>query len=383
MAKKKANQTFKNNKNKLIFLALIFLPLALLSFRLYTIYSYKTYTNFKYGYQLKVPREWHIYSAIREGLSQKCIEGYQLADEIRIFKEPTDKCGELEQPAFSIVSGGSPLPDIDFANGGRIQKKLTIDGVRAYEDDFTDDHSVVAIKLNNDNKGYSIMAQTNYNYQKVLSSIHFLSKEDLDKLPFPTPLPAKFTKRFFKLNGKIVNFANYPTQITHVDGQNLIGMDCRGTYGSDAGPYQTDINSDPTLKALEYQFDKIENLPFAKYISFCNLEDGRVLATFYTYPGGIGDSHATAHFGILENGKLTIFLNYDPGMEAGRPAIGFGPLELTKNNILYYARDTGDAISVVEIHKVDFNQKTHKIILTCRGDYYVENGKDVPNPSCY
>lgn len=350
--------------------------------------DWKTYTNFKYGYQIKVPSDLHIYSHIRDLNQERCIENYGIADTVYVNNDFREDCKVTSDKLVEIVAyAGNPDKDLGYPNGNADSppKKYDLNGDVAYEYDFTKFNNSINQSFNHNGNAFGINFSKTIDYKKIFSTFHFLSKEELGKLQQPTPLPISYLKRYFKLSDKIINFKSYPEEIANKTDDQLVGISCNHSYGMWDRIPQTDIDSDSILKQIT-DLSSQAGVNNVNSVSYCQLEDSRVLVALYSFTDDWKTSaktpNITANFGLLEKGKLDIKVKFNPGTEAGAPAIGFGPLEYTKDNVFYYTRDVGDAISIVEIHKVDLNQDEHKLLITCRDDYDDNNGHPIPKPSC-
>ncbi len=200
--------------------------------------------------------------------------------------------------------------------------------------------------------------------------------------PSPSPTPTVFTKRGYKLSDFILGDKTFPDELKNISEQQLIGFNCSPIKGNNLSEIshtkisQADILNDQILEQIMKSQNGTKDFENIHAIRYCNLEDGRIMVVIYKIPVDWRTNfksnwveNFTANFGFLNNGKFNSLVKYNPGNSVAGPMTWFTPLQFDKNNKFYYLINDGDVTNQRIIHKIDFNAKTHQIIITCRDSY--------------
>lgn len=179
-----------------------------------------------------------------------------------------------------------------------------------------------------------------------------------------------YSKRQFDINKKFFQMEAYPSEITNINDNNLIGMKCGDfytwqiddSYISFAGSKQAK-NADSEILNLVKMAEKTIGGEQVYTIKSCNIADNRTIIQYETVGGG-GGSKNVAHFGLVNDSdvkKIISIPNYG--------IIYFhcsSPIQLTNSNILYYECGGGDSnVGSSTIYKIDLNTYSYSSVLRC------------------
>lgn len=179
-----------------------------------------------------------------------------------------------------------------------------------------------------------------------------------------------YPNRQFDINKNFFQTEAYPSEITNITDDNLVGMKCGdsysrqidGSYVSFAGSKQAK-NADSEILNLVKMAEKTIDTQQVDAIMSCHAADNRIIIVYHTLGGG-GGSKNVAHFGLVNDDnvkKITSISNY------GTPYFVCNePLQLTTSNILYYACGGGDSnVGSSTIYKIDLSADSYSSVLQC------------------
>lgn len=191
-----------------------------------------------------------------------------------------------------------------------------------------------------------------------------------------------FKKRQFDINKKFFKSKNYPDEVINISEENLVGMKCTPRIFKSVGPSAiaelTEEKKEKLLaliKEADKTIDKLDRFgnPAEIYeVTYCQTEDGRQILRYKISSGGGGGGGAD-YIGLV-NPDNTI---KRVAKIADNHFAYFGcynPLQLTKDNILYYNCWGGDGPSgVASIYKISLNDSSVKRLIDCKSGVDIED----------
>lgn len=184
-----------------------------------------------------------------------------------------------------------------------------------------------------------------------------------------SPSPRQFIKRQFASKDYFES-QPYPDELLKVSEDNLIGMRCTGWYLKQNGDYEINMEDGSSVKLTDQNLLQIvlnlnkSILKETNAFQACFTESNQTILEYETWGGG-GGTKNIAHFGLVSsNGS---FRKVSSIPNSGMPYFGCStPLQLTKDNILYYSCGGADGGFIGdEIYAINLTTGTHRFVISC------------------
>lgn len=180
-----------------------------------------------------------------------------------------------------------------------------------------------------------------------------------------------YPKRQFDINKKFFQTEAYPSEITNISADNLVGMKCGdsytrqidGSFTSYAGSKQAKNANSEILNLVEMAKKTIGEEQVHAIMS-CHTSNNKIILTYHTLGGG-GGSKNVAHFALVSSNEIISKIVSIPNY--GIAYFGCNkPLQLTTSNLLYYECGGGDSNTGSNaIYKIDLNNYSYFSVLQC------------------
>ena len=196
--------------------------------------------------------------------------------------------------------------------------------------------------------------------------------------PISSPAMRNYPKRLFDVSSKWIAGVKYPSEVTDVQEQNLIGLKCSAYYQSTDGvAYEALIDGDPQKLTDQTLIGLIKKTGsnIGKSVSaafYCEPNEGAILYEYETQAGGGGTGNV-AHINLVSADGSIEKVTEIPYDGAAYFACR-KPLQLTSANIFYIECGGGDGGGgAASVYSIDLNDKKQSQVLYCSAHVDTDN----------